>query len=113
MSWILYTFEDKIDNSIEIKFNKLTSYLNRDSHNLNHLYFSFLGKWWGSRSIQPIIAVHGWQDNAGSFDNLAPILCEEGHSVYAFDLPGHGHSSHLPAGCTYYLLWDGVHAIRY
>lgn len=74
--------------------------------------FYLIGKWWGSRSVQPIIAVHGWQDNAGSFDKLAPLLCEEGFSIYAIDLPGHGHSSHLPPGCTYYLLWDGVQAIR-
>lgn len=26
------------------------------------------GKWYGSRNRQPIIALHGWQDNSGTFD---------------------------------------------
>ncbi|KAL1497247.1 hypothetical protein ABEB36_008239 [Hypothenemus hampei] len=70
------------------------------------------GKWWGSRDIQPIIAIHGWQDNSGTFDDLAPILKEKGHSLLCIDLPGHGFSSHLPPGHKYYLWWDGIHYVR-
>lgn len=70
------------------------------------------GKWWGPRNTQPIIAVHGWQDNSGTFDNLAPILRDRGLSLYCIDLPGHGFSSHLPPGQIYYLFWDGVHFLR-
>ncbi|PNF38251.1 putative serine hydrolase [Cryptotermes secundus] len=69
------------------------------------------GKWWGSREKQPILALHGWQDNAGSFDTLAPLL-----SLYApvlcIDLPGHGFSSHCPRGQFYYLWWDGLILVR-
>ncbi|XP_066139531.1 probable serine hydrolase isoform X1 [Euwallacea fornicatus] len=70
------------------------------------------GKWWGSRDIQPIIALHGWQDNSGTFDKVAPLLKEKGHSLLCIDLPGHGFSSHLPQGHKYYVWWDGIHYLR-
>lgn len=89
------------------------------------------GKWWGNRNVRPIIALHGWQDNAGkkritfSFQFFfSPhsvhfvtstffFLCTSGtfdtlipllpsHVGYlAVDLPGHGLSSHLPNGVSY------------
>lgn len=72
----------------------------------------FTGKWWGSQDVQPTIAIHGWQDNASTFDPLAEILVEKGLSVYCIDLPGHGFSSHIPQGHKYYIYWDGVHFLR-
>lgn len=55
------------------------------------------GKWYGDRNQTPVIALHGWQDNAGSFDRLIPLLppCIP---ILAIDLPGHGKSSHYPTG---------------
>lgn len=44
--------------------------------------------------------MHGWQDNAGSFDRLIPLLPKH-LSYLALDLPGHGLSSRLPAGIIY------------
>ncbi|XP_019880960.1 probable serine hydrolase isoform X2 [Aethina tumida] len=70
------------------------------------------GKWWGPKNTQPIIAIHGWQDNSGTFDSLAPLLKEKGLSLLCIDLPGHGLSSHLPDGQFYYIFWDGVHFLR-
>ncbi|CAG9864470.1 unnamed protein product [Phyllotreta striolata] len=70
------------------------------------------GKWWGDRSRQPVIGIHGWQDNSSTFDNLAPLLAQKGVSFLCVDLPGHGFSSHLPPGVEYYLWWDGVHFLR-
>ncbi|XP_044252384.1 probable serine hydrolase [Tribolium madens] len=70
------------------------------------------GKWWGPKSTQPILAIHGWQDNAGTFDTLAPLLAAKGHSILCVDLPGHGLSSHLADGHCYYLFWDGIHIVR-
>ncbi|XP_037034064.1 probable serine hydrolase [Bradysia coprophila] len=57
-------------------------------------------KWWGSRQIRPIVMLHGWQDNAGTFDPLIPQLPRH-LSYLAIDLPGHGQSSHLPHGMIY------------
>lgn len=70
------------------------------------------GKWWGSRQVQPILAIHGWQDNCGTFDKLAPLLTNRGLSLLCIDLPGHGFSSHLPAGQFYYIFWDGLLVVR-
>ncbi|XP_014606844.1 PREDICTED: probable serine hydrolase isoform X3 [Polistes canadensis] len=69
------------------------------------------GKLWGSRDKQPIVAIHGWQDNAGSFDNLAPFISSN-LPILSIDLPGHGYSSHLPSGQFYYIFWDGVVILR-
>lgn len=60
------------------------------------------GKWWGLKNKRPIIAIHGWQDNAGSFDTLIPLLPSD-YSYLAIDLPGHGHSSHFPNGYFYHI----------
>lgn len=58
-----------------------------------------------------MLAIHGWQDNCGTFDRLIPLLPED-VSVLAIDLPGHGKSSHYPKGMQYFLFWDGVTLIR-
>lgn len=58
------------------------------------------GKWWGSLDQKPILCLHGWQDNAGSFDRLIPLLPRE-LSFLAIDFPGHGKSSWLPTGVAY------------
>ncbi|KAF5279273.1 hypothetical protein FQR65_LT15444 [Abscondita terminalis] len=70
------------------------------------------GKWWGPRHIQPILAIHGWQDNAGAFDPLVPLIIETVTSIFCIDLPGHGHSSHLPKGLNCYIYWEAVFAVR-
>ncbi|WP_025128661.1 alpha/beta hydrolase [Pseudomonas sp. PH1b] len=51
----------------------------------------------------PVIALHGWLDNANSFARLAPRL--KGLRIIALDLAGHGHSGHRPPGAGY-ALWD-------
>jgi pimeloyl-ACP methyl ester carboxylesterase len=51
----------------------------------------------------PVIALHGWLDNANSFARLAPKL--EGLRIVALDMAGHGFSDHRPAGAGY-ALWD-------
>lgn len=47
------------------------------------------------------MTVHGWNDNAGTFDKLIPMLPQDLYIV-AVDMPGHGLSSHLPPGITYH-----------
>lgn len=46
-----------------------------------------------------VLALHGWLDNAASFVPLAAAL--PGLQLVAIDLPGHGHSAHLPPGTQY------------
>ncbi|MFI4962525.1 MAG: alpha/beta fold hydrolase [Legionellales bacterium] len=58
-------------------------------------------KMWGNPSNPPVLALHGWMDNANSFDGLAAILLNH-YYVIAIDLPGHGHSSHLPLSSHYH-----------
>lgn len=42
---------------------------------------------------EPVLALHGWLDNAASFQPLAAPL---GHPLVALDFAGHGHSEHRP-----------------
>ncbi|ATB63869.1 alpha/beta hydrolase [Pseudomonas mosselii] len=49
----------------------------------------------------PVIALHGWLDNANSFARLAPQL--KGLRIVALDLAGHGYSEHRPTGAGYAL----------
>src|SRR5512141_3010049 len=58
---------------------------------------------WGDPALPPLLALHGWLDNAASFERLAPLLCEHFHIV-AIDLAGHGRSQHRPAGLWYHYL---------
>ena len=56
----------------------------------------------------PVIALHGWLDNANSFARLAPRL--HGLRILAIDMAGHGHSAHRPLGAGY-ALWDYVYDV--
>lgn len=50
---------------------------------------------------QPVLGIHGWLDNASSFDLLAPELAVD---MVAIDLPGHGFSYHAPQSSPYHLI---------
>lgn len=58
----------------------------------------------------PIIAVHGWQDNANTFDGLVPLMSSN-LSVLSIDLPGHGFSSNYPEGFPYHRM-TAIMALR-
>src|SRR5690554_5697439 len=60
---------------------------------------------WGSADGRPVLALHGWLDNAGSFERLAPLLT--GCRVVALDLAGHGRSD-FRSPDSGYLLWQDV-----
>jgi pimeloyl-ACP methyl ester carboxylesterase len=55
------------------------------------------GKWWGPTDRKPVLTLHGWQDNCGSFNRLIPLLNKD-VGFLAIDFPGHGYSSRIPSG---------------
>lgn len=67
---------------------------------------------WGAASSPPLLALHGWLDNAGSFDALAPLLAAR-WQVVALDFAGHGRSSHLAPGTWYHYVdyFDELRAV--
>lgn len=71
-------------------------------------HIELAGHLFGPADGLPVIALHGWLDNANSFARLAPKL--HGLRILALDLAGHGHSEHRPAGAGY-ALWDYAHDV--
>jgi len=63
----------------------------------------------GTRGAPRVLALHGWLDNAASFVPLARHL--DGIDLVAVDLPGHGHSTHLPQGVAYTFELAVLHAL--
>ena len=63
------------------------------------------GMSWGDEALPPLLALHGWLDNAASFAVLAPLL--KTHYVMALDLTGHGRSSWRSQDATYQI-WDDL-----
>lgn len=57
---------------------------------------------WHDCHKPPLLALHGWLDNAASFDLLAPFL--DDYYVVALDFAGHGYSSHRAKGVRYHLI---------
>lgn len=55
----------------------------------------------GNTGAAPLLALHGWLDNAASFVPMAPFL--SGYDLVALDLPGHGQSFHYPVDAEYSL----------
>lgn len=55
----------------------------------------------GNAGAPPLLALHGWLDNAASFAPMAPFLA--GYDLVALDLPGHGQSFHYPVDAEYSL----------
>ncbi|MBF7729474.1 alpha/beta fold hydrolase [Pseudomonas sp. N040] len=70
---------------------------------LNLPHIEMAAHLYGPEDGQPVIALHGWLDNAATFSRLAPLL--PGLRILALDFAGHGYSAHRPAGASY-LLWD-------
>lgn len=60
---------------------------------------------WRKAAPIKVLALHGWLDNAASFNRLAPLL--PGTHIVALDMPGHGLSDHKPPQATYNL-WDDL-----
>lgn len=57
---------------------------------LPHIKLS--GRLWGAKDKPLLLALHGWLDNANSFEPLSAYLPH--YQVLAIDWPGHGFSAH-------------------
>lgn len=57
---------------------------------------------WHDASLPPLLALHGWQDNAATFDLLAPLLPD--YHIVAMDFAGHGRSDWRADGMRYHTL---------
>ncbi len=73
-------------------------------------YLTFAALEWGEPDGNPVIALHGWLDNAASFTPMASKL--DGIRLIAVDLAGHGWSDHRPAGFSYDV-WHYVEDLFY
>lgn len=69
-------------------------------------YTTIAGKFWGSIQGEPTIALHGYLDNANSFDMIAPQLHDL--RIFAMDFAGHGWSDYRRPG----ELYTGLNDIR-
>ena len=56
-------------------------------------------KTWGDSAKPAMLALHGWQDNAATFDKLIPYFPD--YYWIAPDLPGHGLSEHRGKAADY------------
>ncbi len=56
---------------------------------------------WGTNPVD-VVLCHGFLDIAWSFDRLARLLVEAGHSVASFDWRGHGQSEWVGSGGYYH-----------
>ncbi|MCT8335403.1 alpha/beta hydrolase [Leptospira sp. 85282-16] len=63
-------------------------------------FHSIEGIEWGNPQGIPILAFHGWLDNANSFAPLANYF--PNYRFISIDFPGHGKSSHKPENTLYY-----------
>ncbi|MCG9696834.1 alpha/beta hydrolase [Shewanella sp. Isolate11] len=59
------------------------------------------GRLWGCDHKPLLLALHGWLDNANSFQPLSAHLSD--YQILAIDWPGHGYSQHRPG--AYPLHW--------
>ena len=77
-----------------------TSQFQEVSFPLDHLGLTLAAKDWHSHNHkETIIMLHGWLDNANSFDLLVPHLKD--YRCICLDLPGHGNSQHLSIQGSY------------
>jgi pimeloyl-ACP methyl ester carboxylesterase len=52
----------------------------------------FVARTWGDAHASPVLALHGFPDEPGTFDALAPLLAQRGFYVVAPYLRGYGNS---------------------
>ena len=78
-------------------------------YQLNHGHISAIEIGDVSTSSTTVLCLHGWLDNAASFESTLNVLSEQDPDLHlcAIDLPGHGFSSHKAEG-NYYPFHDYI-----
>ena len=66
---------------------------------------------WGPKDGRPVFAIHGWLDNAGTFDALIPLLPKD-LRVVAVEMPGHGLSDPFPPDIAYNYLGTELNVFK-
>ncbi|CAD0196755.1 unnamed protein product [Chrysodeixis includens] len=101
----------KLKSSLPVVYKKLHSQIPIKEIQIPTKCGQIAGKLWGSGDKQPILALHGWQDNAGTWDPLIPMIIKD-RPILALDFPGHGLSSNIPAGAQYFQ-WELPRVIKF
>ena len=70
--------------------------------NIETPFIQLAGLTWGAKNGEPVLALHGWLDNASSFTPMGPYLPET--RIVALDMAGHGRSGHRPRGSHYHFV---------
>lgn len=65
-----------------------------------HVSLAALGNSAANTNATAVLCLHGWLDNAASFEPLAQQLADI--PLLALEFPGHGHSAHRGADAHYY-----------
>lgn len=88
---------------------KEKSFLSLNSQGFHSVVYSD----WGPQDGKIIICVHGLTGNGHDFDEIAPMLVNEGYRVIAIDLPGRGRSDFLknPLDYNYAQYWTDLTAL--
>jgi len=63
---------------------------------------SVAGVHWQRSDAEPVIALHGWLDNAATWSRLLPLL--DCYDACAIDFAGHGRSDHRPVSIAYHFI---------
>jgi pimeloyl-ACP methyl ester carboxylesterase len=82
--------------------NKITTSDAAESLTLDTRWIKLAAQRFHAGAGPRVIALHGWLDNAASFEPLAARL--PGLDIVALDLPGHGLSDHRPPGQHYHFV---------
>ncbi|MFK5984091.1 MAG: alpha/beta hydrolase [Pseudomonadota bacterium] len=69
---------------------------------INTPFLQLKARAWGPKNGIPVLALHGWLDNANSFSPIAPLLPEL--RLVALDLPGQGMSQWRAKGTHYHFI---------
>ncbi|MCH2157826.1 MAG: alpha/beta hydrolase [Oleiphilaceae bacterium] len=67
----------------------------------------------GQTQGRPVIMLHGWLDNAATFEPMLERLQLEGRPVYALELPGHGKSQHRDKSAQYHLVDNTIDVLAF